>query len=137
MSSTKLTIDELKNLLRKQELRATPARVAVLGFLVEASSPITHLDVTEALESKGFEKSTLFRALSDLTEANMARKLDLGDHVWRFELVRAEKDGHPHLLCVDCGSVQCLNEGQIELKTSRTLGTIEDVLLKGHCKDCR
>ncbi|MFO0923968.1 MAG: transcriptional repressor [Pirellulales bacterium] len=82
-------------------------------------------------ETKGFEKSTLFRALSDLAEAHMARKLDLGDHVWRFELVRSEKDGHPHMLCVDCEVCSVLNDGQVELKTSRTLGTIENVLLKG------
>lgn len=138
MSKTKNNIEDLKGLLRTHGLRATPARIAVLGLLVQSNRPLSHLEVTEVLEERGFEKSTLFRALGDMSEASLLRKLELGDHVWRFEVVQAEDtSGHPHMLCVDCGSVQCLNDGQVELKASRSLGTIEDILIKGHCKDCR
>ncbi|MCC6510637.1 MAG: transcriptional repressor [Pirellulaceae bacterium] len=138
MSKSKNNMEELKSMLRQHGLRATPARIAVLGFLLESNRPISHLEVTAVLEERGFEKSTLFRTLGDLTDVHLLRKLELGDHVWRFEVVHAaDESTHPHMLCVDCGSVQCLNEGQVELKASRSLGLIEDVLLKGHCKDCR
>lgn len=138
MSKIKNNLEELKQLLRGHGLRATPARIAVLGYLAQANRPLTHLEVTEGLEEKGLEKSTLFRALSDMAEVNLLRKLELGDHVWRFELVHStDPTAHPHMLCVDCGSVQCLDDGQVELKTSRSLGPIEDILIKGHCKECR
>lgn len=140
MSDKKQEIDAAKALLRSKGLRATPARIAVIGFLSGSERPMTHLEVTAELEEDGFEKSTIFRALGDLTEAGLFRKMELGDHVWRFERIRdthTEAAGHPHLLCVDCGSVQCLSDDEIQLKASKSIGPIEDVLLKGRCKECR
>ncbi len=138
MNSKNQDSASLRDDLRSKGLRATPARVAVLGFLKQSQHPVTHLDASEALAD--FEKSTLFRALADLTDAGLLRKMELGDHVWRFELITEDHQHgaiHPHLLCVDCGNVQCLDESQVELKASRALGPIEDVLLKGRCRDCR
>ncbi len=74
-----------------------------------------------------------------MTEAGLLRKMELGDHVWRYERVSGAGDAsaHPHLLCVDCGSIQCLDDNQVELKASTSVGHIEDVLLKGRCPDCQ
>lgn len=138
MSKKKVDVDGIRVLLRSAGLRATHARIAVINFLDGSGHPSTHLEVTEKLEKSGFEKSTVFRALGDLTEAGLLRKMELGDHVWRFERVgEADASAHPHLLCVDCGSIQCLNDNQVELKASRSVGDIEDVLLKGRCPECR
>lgn len=140
MSKKKIDVDGIRELLRAKGLRATPARIAVIDFLDGSGHPSTHLEVTEKLEKTGFEKSTIFRALGDLTEAGLLRKMELGDHVWRFERVGsagANASAHPHLLCVDCGSIQCLDENQVELKASNSVGQIEDVLLKGRCPECR
>ncbi len=139
MSKNKLSVDQIRELLRSKELRATPARISVISFLDESDHPMTHLEVTESLVSAGFEKSTIFRALADMTDAGLLRKMELGDHVWRFERVGDNVDGsgHPHLLCMDCGNIQCLDDNQIEVKASNSLGQIHDVLLKGRCRDCR
>jgi Fur family transcriptional regulator, ferric uptake regulator len=140
MNKKKLNIDAVRELLRSKSLRATPARIAVIRFLQESDHPMTHLDVTEKLVLEGYEKSTIFRALADMTEVGLVRKMELGDHVWRFERIgESERDGsaHPHLLCVDCGTIQCLNDNQVELKTSKSVGEVHDVLLKGRCRDCR
>lgn len=139
MSRKKIDVDGIRELLRSKGLRATPARIAVIDFLDGSKHPSTHLEVTERLVKSGFEKSTIFRALGDLTEAGLLRKMELGDHVWRFERVGEEagESAHPHLLCVDCGSIQCLDDNQVELKAARSVGQIEDVLLKGRCPECR
>lgn len=136
----RLDAESARNLLRSKGLRATTSRIAVVSFMHTCDRPVTHLEVTELLEKEGFEKSTIFRALTDLTDAALLRKLELGDHVWRFERRADNVDAdvtHPHLLCLDCGTVQCLDESEVQLKASKSLGTIEDVLLKGRCKDCR
>jgi Fur family ferric uptake transcriptional regulator len=130
----------IRDLLRSKELRATPARISVTSYVTKSSHPVTHLEVADKLTKSGFDKSTIFRALNDLTEAGLFKRMELGDHVWRYERVDeddAKHAAHPHLLCVDCGSVQCLSDSQVELKTSKSLGRIEDVLLKGHCKECQ
>ncbi len=134
-----MDVDGIRELLRAKGLRATPARIAVVNFLDGSGHPRTHLEVTEKLVKSGFEKSTIFRALGDLTEAGLLRKMELGDHVWRFERVGLEAGdtAHPHLLCIDCGSIQCLDDNQVELKAARSVGQIEDVLLKGRCPECR
>ncbi len=138
MSKKASELETAKDLLRSKDLRATPARIAVVNFVSKSQSPVTHLEATEHLAKNGFDKSTIFRALNDLADAGIMRRMELGDHVWRYERISEEAAGdhsiHPHLLCVDCGSVQCLDDSQIELKTSRSIGKIEDVLLKGHCK---
>jgi Fur family transcriptional regulator, ferric uptake regulator len=135
-------IDDTRQRLRDSGLRATPARIAVLDLLAAAPQPSTHQEISERLEHRGIDKSTVFRALNDLTEAGLARRMELGDHVWRYEPTSAAgpADGpgtpHPHLLCVDCGAITCLNEGDVTLKIAKSVGVIEDILLKGHCANC-
>jgi Fur family transcriptional regulator, ferric uptake regulator len=135
-------IDDTRQMLRDSGLRATPARIAVFELLAAAEQPSTHQEISERLENRGIDKSTVFRALNDLTEAGLARRMELGDHVWRYEPTRASgsEDGpepvHPHLLCVDCGAITCLDEGDVTLKIAKSVGVIEDILLKGHCANC-
>jgi Fur family ferric uptake transcriptional regulator len=85
--------------------------VAVLQKLIESRSPVSHADIVESLAASGFDRATLYRNLIDLTQAELARRTDVGDHVWRFEL--RDRDGvrtsdHPHFVCGSCGAVECL-----------------------------
>ncbi len=131
------------NLLKSVGLRSTAARIAVLQQLAAASKPLSHSEVLEKLRDFGFDRTTIFRALGDLTEAGVTSKLDLGDLVRRFEL-RSTPDGvsmkHPHFMCVDCGQVWCLNDFAVRLKPSyldrSRIGEITEVLLRGHCAAC-
>jgi Fur family transcriptional regulator, ferric uptake regulator len=132
--------EEQRNLLRTKGLRATPARVAILAAIESSTVPITHQELTAQLDSFGLDKSTIFRGLQDLTEAGLLRRLELGDHVWRYELSEEnpEHDSqlHPHLLCVDCGNIRCLNDSEVQVQLSPELGQVVDVLIKGHCPTC-
>ncbi len=123
-------------------LRATSARVATLLVLRESSAPLTHAEVAERLASHEIDKSTVFRNLTDMVNVNLLRRSELGDHVWRFEIIReteGEYESHPHFVCVDCGTVSCLDEIQLTNKSkvaSRRLGEVTEILLRGHCHDC-
>ena len=51
---------------------------------------IVHPDEARALPSAGrrsqaWDPATIYRNLTDLSEAGLARRTDVGDHVWRFE----------------------------------------------------
>ena len=97
--------------IRAAGLRATPARSATLTWLRHVGSPRTHAEVADHLAGRGIDKATAFRNLTVLTDAGLLRRTELGDHVWRFEAIdlsRDRPDAHPHFLCVDCGSVTCL-----------------------------
>ncbi len=135
-------IDDTRLMLRDSGLRATPARIAVLNLLAAASQPSTHQEISERLESRGIDKSTVFRALNDLTEVGLARRMELGDHVWRYEPTRVtandddSQQPHPHLLCIDCGTITCLSDRDVTLRVAKSVGVIEDILLKGYCPHC-
>lgn len=134
--------DEARQRLRAAGLRATPARIAILGVLSRAKGPISHHEASERLNRAGIDKSTVLRCFQDLAQAGLVRRMELGDHVWRYESLPATSQldhsgqSHPHLLCVECGSVTCLTDEDVELNVSKSIGAIEDVLLKGHCANC-
>ena len=125
-------------------MRCTAARLAVLGQLFGSASPLTHAEVAATLASLGFDRATVYRNLVEMAEAGLLSRVDLGDHVWRFEL-RGEgqkhTDDHPHFLCTECGEVACLPGVIVTIKRPRTakqeiLGKVTEVLLKGLCTDC-
>ena len=70
--------------------------------------------------------------------------MELGDHVWRFELRRDADDhegDHTHFLCVNCGGVSCVTglceNGGFAGRQFTPVGEVTEVLLKGHCKGCQ
>jgi Fur family transcriptional regulator, ferric uptake regulator len=130
--------------IRGAGLRSTAARVAVLQELVGATSPLTHAQVAERLASRGFDRATIYRNLVELAEAGLLWRIELGDHVWRFELRRTDNPTdaeHPHFVCVDCGEVACLPRVNVRItpapgEKQSIIGHVTEVLLKGRCGHC-
>jgi Fur family ferric uptake transcriptional regulator len=122
--------------------------MAVLERLDAASAPLSHGEVAALLAPSGVDRATVYRNLVDLVEAGLARRSDLGDHVWRFERTRPARAGggghaanHPHFVCVDCGTVSCLPEGSVRVRGGpgwpRALSRrLLEVQLRGRCDQC-
>jgi Fur family ferric uptake transcriptional regulator len=140
-----LTTDEARELIRGVGLRATPGRIAVLQSVCGEARPRTHAELVEQLTSQGSDASTIFRALNDMTEAGLLRRMELGDHVWRYERVSSTNlgvDAHPHFLCLDCGEITCLEPLDMrpitkENRELKKVGKVTEVLLKGSCSACQ
>lgn len=138
------TIVWAKESLRGAGLRATAARVAVIRRLADVGKPQSHAEMVHALGDSGFDQSTLFRCLNELADANLVARLDLGDQLRRFELAKQDGAGeaeHAHFMCVDCGTLTCLDGFAFKVTPERgprrkALGTITEVLLRGHCGAC-
>jgi Fur family transcriptional regulator, ferric uptake regulator len=139
--------EALRAKLRGAGLRATPARVAVLGVLRDGGSPMTHGEVADRLDGRGWDRATIFRNLVALVDAGFVRRTDVGDHVWRFERLAEDGDGQPtghehaHFLCTGCGEVTCMPE--LELKLPRggqvpqsVRSRSVEVQLRGLCDEC-
>jgi len=116
------SIDALQGLVRGAGLRCTAARLAVLEHLLAATGPQTHAEVSASLDHRGFDRATIYRNLTELTEAKLVTRVDLGDHVWRFEAKRhagGESHGHggdhPHFVCTSCGEVSCLDDVHVAI----------------------
>jgi Fur family ferric uptake transcriptional regulator len=136
--------EQARTRIREAGLRCTMARVHVLERLYSASTPLTHAELATALTPHGFDKATIYRNLIELAEAGILSRMELGDHVWRFELKRPEKehaDEHPHFVCVECGEVSCLpgvsiNVSPAPASKGSVIGELTEVLLKGRCDRC-
>ena len=135
---------ELRDVLRAAGMRATAARIAVLKLLKQSNTPLSHAEVVGQLQQDGFDRATLYRNLVDLADSPLARRSDLGDHVWRFEAVgdgEHKKNGHPHFVCSDCGIVECLPTEAIavqsNLKAASKLGRAGvEIQIRGICDEC-
>lgn len=135
---------ELRDVIRAAGMRATASRIAVLDQLRNATRPISHAEIVGALEGEPWDRATLYRNLVDLTNAGLARKVELGDRVWRFEdsgsQERHDAALHPHFVCTVCGSVSCLpdaavtglDEGAQRARPKRPV----EVQLRGVCDSC-
>jgi Fur family ferric uptake transcriptional regulator len=135
-------LDELRTVLRGAGLRATPSRIAVLRLLRASDHPVSHGEVADLLAAEPWDRATLYRNLTDLADAGLARRTDLGDHVWRFEAIAAghDADAHPHFVCTACGSVECLPDVELALRRTRTPRAVRarqvEVQLRGLCDAC-
>lgn len=106
---------------------------------------MSHAEIFEALEEKGFDRATIYRNLIDLTEVGLLLRTDVGDHVWRFELRRESQRGHqsehPHFMCTDCGEVACLPDVNVRISPARGMPralAAKNVVIqmKGLCDRC-
>lgn len=137
--SKKTDAEQIKAAIREAGLRATPARIATLRLLHDATSPMTHAEVAADLDELGVDKATAFRNLNDMATAGLLHRTELGDHVWRFELMGQDESTHPHFICVECGNVSCLDDVKLtarSLRVSQEVGEVTEILLRGHCNDC-
>ncbi|MBL9094701.1 MAG: transcriptional repressor [Planctomycetaceae bacterium] len=137
-------IAELKAMLRGAGLRSTSARLAVLQQLLATKTPLSHAELAKELVPTGLDRATVYRNLMDLAEAGIVSRAELGDHVWRYEVRREGHEHsaeHPHFVCVDCGEVTCLTETSVDITPTpgtkkSSIGSLTEVLLKGHCGKC-
>ena len=136
-------VEALRSRIRGAGLRCTAARLTVLQYLISAHGPKTHAEVSKAVAERGFDRATIYRNLTELTEAGLVARVEVGDHVWRFELKRPVVKGshateHPHVLCTACGEVSCLDGVNVAItpKRSRLFHAVTEVLLKGQCGKC-
>ena len=119
-----------------------PINPLMLELLEKATSPLSHADVADQLDAESLDRVTVYRNLMALTEAGLVRRTDLGDHVWRFELVRAFTDhgsAHPHFFCTDCGVVACMPGVNVTLDGDGAASVSRkgfEVQLRGVCRAC-
>lgn len=95
------------------------------------------------LEPERWDRATVYRILSDLSDASLLKRMDLGDHIWRYELYdacRTIDDDHAHFLCIACGDVACLPA--LELRAARgplpenLRGAEIHLKVTGRCAQC-
>ena len=133
--------------LASADQRYTSKRRAVVQALVAAGRPLTIAEVIEA--ASGLPMSSVYRNLTVLCEAGVARRLPGLDDLGRFELADAMSGHHHHhLVCHECGIItdvrasarleRALAEAAREAATDTGFEVTEHRIdLEGLCARCR
>ena len=133
---------EMRILLKKHNLRVTTSRMAVMMAMHEKRAPMTHQELMESLPKGGFDKASIWRVLANLSEIGLMIRMDLGDRIWRYELIdacRTIADKHAHFLCDDCGIVCCLPPVSLQMKEPLPVeleGVELHIRVTGRCRTC-
>lgn len=132
--------DELVEIVRRHDLRATPARLAVLGAVRAADTPMSHMDVAAELGRQSPDRATIFRNLNQLAEVGLLRRIDVGDHIWRFIAIGDEpRELRADFVCGSCGTVERLPKIEIWVPAGapRAIAHKEiEIKLHGVCNSC-
>jgi len=104
---SKTSNQEVKEVLREHELKATSQRIALLKLL---DGTHEHYDAEEIYlqlrkDQKNVSRATVYRSLEALVEQELVSKLDFGDGRMRYERSQGRDEHHDHLICESCGKV--------------------------------
>ena len=112
---------DCKNELNDVELRATPARLALLKLLEQTDKPVdvqTMIDYLGEREIKA-DPATVFRIVNMFTEKGLTKQIQLQEGKFRYEL--SAKEDHHHLVCTKCGDIQDISDCNISALESDIL----------------
>jgi len=109
-------------------MRLTQIRKKIILFFKKQKKPISYDKIIDYLKknSISFDRSTVFRNLNFLEKEGVIKKLNFGDGVSRYELVK-ENDYHHHIVCLNCKKIVDFSDKdlddlirKIEIKFSKT-----------------
>ena len=101
--------------LSQKNLQFTPQREKILRLFLTTEKHLS-LDEMALLVKKKHPRigySTVFRTLKLLSDSGIAREIDFGDHVVRYEHKLAHEH-HDHLICIRCGRFEEAVDPEIE-----------------------
>lgn len=109
-------LEEFKNILKKNTLKFTAQREAILSTLYENPQHFTSENLYMLVKQNHSELSigiaTVYRTLTLLEENGLVSSISLGIQGKKFEM--ANKPHHDHLICKSCGKIVEFENNQIE-----------------------
>lgn len=94
-----------RNFLKDKGLKLTPQREQIMDIFLKTDKHLSAEGLYGIVKKKNpaIGQSTVFRTLKLLCEAGLAREVNLGDKVVRFEHLYGHAH-HDHLVCLVCGN---------------------------------
>lgn len=134
---------DCKKELRQLDLRATPARVAVMNFLEKTNQPVDVNSVIDYLNTNLIktDPATVFRIMNMLTQKGITTPIEFQEGKTRYEL--SNKEDHHHLICESCGRIEDVSDVVIptlekEIKSKRNfLVKRHSLEFFGTCSNCQ
>jgi Fur family transcriptional regulator, ferric uptake regulator len=134
---------DCKKELREADLKATPARLAVLRLFENTDKPVDVSTIIDYLKQNKIKADpvTAFRIINLFTEKGLTRQISFNEGKFRYELT--SEDEHHHFICENCGIVDDISDCNIE-SLEKNIAKKKGLLIKSHsleffglCKSCQ
>lgn len=133
-----------EHFLGKKGLRETPQRERILDEFLKREQHTTAEELYDIVKGRDptIGQATVYRVLKLLCEAGLAREVDFGDGVMRYEHLYGHQH-HDHLVCTSCGkTVEIVDPAieELQRRLAESAGfqlTDHEMYLYGLCKACR
>ena len=143
MDSQKV-LSQFKNILRREGLKYTPQRVAVLKEILKDKGHRECEDIYLALRQKGshVSRATIYRTMDILVKNDFARKMEIGDGRARYES-KVDSPHHDHIVCTSCRKIMEFVDQDVEDLQNKIAKRYHFKLqrhthqLFGICKECQ
>ena len=97
--------------LRRESVKITGPRAAILEILRASPRPLTNKQVLAALSPEQCDLATIYRSMHLLEKMRIVKRCHFHDGAARFELIAEGDDGHHHhLVCTSCSEVVEIQE---------------------------
>ena len=133
-----------KEILRRNGLRLTNCRNAVIDVFCTTHTALGHAELEDALIEEEYDRVTIYRTINTFLEKGIIHKVMDGSGIGKFALCSAKcdehqhHDNHVHFNCVACGNTTCMEElliPKVELPQGYEVKEA-NLLLKGICAKC-
>ena len=94
---------DFRQILTREKLKITPARLAILGLFSEDCGPLSAEDIVKKIKNKDINQVTVYRTLAALEEKGILKKVDLRKGSVHYELAEHH---HHHIVCKECGKIE-------------------------------
>ncbi|MCH6258036.1 transcriptional repressor [Puniceicoccaceae bacterium K14] len=141
MASTDNKLENAISNLKKESLRITEPRKALLKLLIDTHKPLSAEELHEALGSEQYDLVTVYRNLETFEKAGIVSRIPTESGKGLYEMNDEQKHYH-HIICRHCHKAEKLDECHIheleEIATKLGFSNITHVLeLYGVCQECR
>jgi Fur family ferric uptake transcriptional regulator len=111
-------LDEFTQLLKKNKLKFTKQREAILRVLYENEGHFSPEDIHRLVSEQNPDLNvgiaTIYRTLTLLEEASLAESISFGKDGKKYEI--GLKKHHDHLVCTECGAIIEFTDDVIETR---------------------
>ncbi|MBL3520762.1 Fur family transcriptional regulator [Aliarcobacter lanthieri] len=120
-------MDNLTNISDFINIKLTTARKSILEILINSNRPLSYEDIKDKI---CMDKATFYRNITIFEEEGIIDSFESNDKKRYFEIKNTQ---HSHFICNECLKIECIHE---KLNLSLKDYKIENIILKGKCKEC-
>ena len=137
-------MDNLLDILKKNELSVTGSRKKILELFLKSPGALAHADI-EKNTGETFDRVTVYRTLQTFTEKGIIHNIPTTDNSILYALCKQDceaghhHDNHVHFICDKCAKTICLDDVTVpDVKLPRGFTPKHAAMVvNGICDDCK